>query len=247
MWDNAPLLRAIASTLFFCSVVAILYGAGHYVVHSPKLLPIQSVRLMEVPQRVVAAEVLAKVRQEVQGNFLTVDIDRLRKTLEQLPWVRKVSIRREFPNRLAVVFEEHQPLARWNDGALVNTQGEVFVAETAQELPGFIGVEGSSQEVTKHYAQFNQQLAVLNLQVKKLVLSPRHAWQLQLSNDMVVELGRVEIAPRLARFVAVYPYSLGAGQEVLMPKTKGSVAQVIQVVDMRYRNGFTVRMRRGNV
>lgn len=245
MWDNAPLLRGIASTLFFCSIVAILYGAGHYIVHSPRLLPIQSVRLQDVPQRVVAADVLARVRQDVQGNFLTVDIDHLRRSLETLPWVRKVSIRREFPNRLAVVFEEHQPLARWNEAALVNTLGEVFVAETAQELPGFIGVEGSSQEVAQHYAQFNRQLAALNLQVKKLVLSPRHAWQLHLSNEMVVELGREAMQPRLARFVAVYPYSLGAA----VPEGKGAAVMqghAVQVVDMRYQHGFTVRTRRGN-
>ncbi len=249
MWDNAPLLRSVSSALIFFSVLAMLYGAGHYVVHSPKLLPIQSVRLMDVPGRIAVADVLAKVRQDVQGNFLTVDIDRLRKSLEKLPWVRKVSIRREFPNRLAVMFEEHQPLARWNEVALVNQQGEVFVAESKQVLPGFVGVEGSSAEMSQQYAKFNQQLAVLNLQVQQLVLSPRHAWQLHLSNKMVVELGREAMQLRLARFVSVYPYSLGAAQDVLAQTGKGAAVMsghAVQVVDMRYQNGFTVRMRHGN-
>ena len=213
MWDNAPLLRSIASTLFFCSVVAMLYGAGHYLVHLPQLLPIQSVRLAAAPERVVADDVLRVVRQEVQGNFFTVDIERLRRSVEELPWVRNVSIRREFPNRLAVQFEEHQPLARWNDVALVNRQGEVFVAETAQKLPVFIGHEGSSAEMSQQYEKFSQQLRALNLQLAQLVLSPRHAWQLHLSNDMVVDLGREAMQQRLARFVAVYPYSLGAAQQ----------------------------------
>lgn len=237
MWDNAPLLRGMASMLFFCSIVVMLYGAAHYVVHMPKLLPIKSVRLANAPERVMSDEVKAVVRQVVQGNFLTVDIDTLRRSLEKLSWVRNVSVRREFPNGLVVQFEEHQALARWNDVALVNRQGEVFAAETMQVLPRFTGYEGTSAEVAQQYAKFGAQLAALNLQVKQLALSPRHAWQLHLSNDMVVELGREALSQRLARFIAVYPYGLAP---------QGDVEREIQVVDMRYRNGYAVRRRQGN-
>lgn len=231
MWDNAPLLRAIAGTLFFFSVTALLYGAGHYAVHRPELLPIRTVRLNDVPQRVSADEVRDVVRQSVQGNFLTVDIDKVRHTLEKLSWVRNVSVRREFPNTLAVQFEEHKALARWNDTALVNQQGEVFAAETTQQLPRFTGYEGTSMEVAQQYAKFSAQLEKLDLKVVQIALSPRHAWRLQLSNDMVVELGREAMGQRLARFVAVYPYSLA------------TEAQLNAVVDMRYKNGLTVRRR----
>ncbi len=234
MWDNPPLLRSIANALFFGSVLAMLYGAGHYLVHMPKLLPIQNVRLVAAPQRIDAAEVLAVVRSEVRGNFLTVDIDRLRLSLEKQPWVRRVSIRREFPDRLAVKFEEYQAMAHWNDEALVNSQGEVFVAQTTQNLPRLNGVEGSAVEVTQQYAKFSEKLAPLHLQVTQLSLSPRHAWQMQLNNDMVVELGREAMDERLARFVSVYPYGLGA--------LSGHVPG-LQVVDMRYRHGFAVRER----
>lgn len=240
MWDNASLLRSIASALFFCSVVLVLYGMVHYVVHLPQLLPIKTVRLVAVPGRVVTADVQAMVRQDVQGNFLTVDIDKLRHSLEKLPWVRNVSIRREFPSSLALSFEEHQPLARWNDVALVNRQGEVFAAETTLKLPRFIGYEGTSAEVAQQYAKFSVQLAVLNLQVMQLALSPRHAWKLYLSNNMVVDLGREAMGQRLARFVSVYPYSL-------QPQEGATHESALQVVDMRYRDGFAVKKRHGNV
>lgn len=234
MWDNAPLLRSIANTLIVLSVCAVLYGATYYAVHLPGLFPLQSVRLNEVPQRVEAAEVLRAVRNEVRGNFFTADIERLRLTLEKLPWVRTVSIRREFPHRLTVQLEEHQALARWNNTALVNRQGEVFlagndrVADSGQALPGFSGQDGTAGEVAQLYAQFSRQLAALDLQVTQLSLSPRHAWQLRLSNGMVLELGREDMQQRLARFVEVYPYSLAA------------VQSKVRYVDLRYRNGFAV-------
>jgi cell division protein FtsQ len=228
MWDNAPLLRSIANVLILFSMGAVLYGAVHYVTHLPGLFPLQSVRLRDVPQRVDAEQVLQAVRNDVQGNFFTVDIERLRQSLEKLPWVRNVSIRREFPRSLEVRLEEHQALARWNDAALVDQQGEVFMADSRQTLPRFIGQDGTAAEVTQYYAQFSQQLAALDLQVTRLALSPRHAWQLRLSNGMVLELGREDMQQRLARFVEVYPYSLAAVQDK------------VKYVDLRYRNGFAV-------
>jgi cell division protein FtsQ len=285
MWDNAALLRSIANALFVFSVLAALYGAAYYAAHLPGFFPLRSVRLNAAPQRVDGAGVLQAVRNEVRGNFFTVDIERLRQSLEKLPWVRGVSIRREFPYRLAVQLEEHQALARWNNAALVNQQGEVFVAESKrvmpqaaprpdqvrvsdettsqstrltynanqvagyggvpladasgtsrppldggseQVLPSFIGPDGAAAEVTQHYAEFSRQLAALDLQVTQLALSPRHAWQLRLSNGTVLELGREDMQQRLARFVEVYPYSLAA------------IQGKVKYVDLRYRNGFAV-------
>lgn len=228
MWDNAPLLRNIANWLFGFSVCAVLYGAIYYVTHLPSLFPLQSVRLMVQPQRVDAGEVLQVVRNEVKGNFFTVDIGRLRKSLEKVPWVRGVDIRREFPSRLELQFEEHQALAHWNNSELMNQQGEVFAAQSKQVLPEFFGPDDSAAEVTQYYTQFEQQLAGLDLQVEQIVLTPRHAWQLHLSNGMVLELGREDMQKRLARFVRVYPYSLAA------------IQQRVRYVDLRYRNGFAV-------
>jgi cell division protein FtsQ len=228
MWDNAVLLRNIANTLIFLSVSAMLYGAIFYAVHFPGLFPLQSVNLSTAPQRVDPAAVEQVVRNEVQGNFFTVDLERLRQSLGKLPWVRNVSIRREFPHRLEVELEEYQALARWNNSALVNSQGEVFIAKSEMVMPDFVGQEGTAAEVTLQYAQFSQQLAALDLQVTRLVLSPRHAWQLRLSNGMVLELGREDMQQRLARFVAAYPYSLAA------------IQSQVKYVDLRYSNGFAV-------
>jgi cell division protein FtsQ len=235
MWDNASLLRGIANALIALSVLAVLYGVINYAVHLPGLFPLHNVRLSATPQRVDATDVLQVIRTEVQGNFFTVNIERLRKSMEKLPWVRSVSIRREFPYRLIVQLEEHQALARWNNHALVNQQGEVFVARSEQVLPNFSGPDGTATEMTQHYTNFNQQLAALNLQAGQITLSPRRAWELRLSNGMVLELGREDLQQRLARFVAAYPSSLKT--EDRGQSTEGRVAYV----DLRYRNGFAVR------
>jgi len=228
MWDNPTLLKHTSTALFAVSVLLLLYSALHYALHQPDLLPIRSVKLTAAPVQVDAEQVLQVLREQVRGNFFTVDIEQLRIELEKLAWVRQVNIRREFPNRLSVELAEHQALAHWNNQALVNSYGEVFNAATSAPLPDFSGQVGNSAQVAEQYALCNTQLAKVNLQVQSIALSPRFAWQLRLDNGLVLELGSREMQARLARFVEVFPYSLASQQSV------------VKSVDLRYRNGFAV-------
>lgn len=232
MWDKPHLLRMISSMLFGISLVLALYGALHYVLHLP-LFPLRALQLSAAPQRLDATQIEAVVRNELRGNFFTVDLESTRHAFEKLPWVRKASVRRHFPWRLEVDLEEHVALAHWSDTELVNTHGEVFAATTSEALPKFIGQPDSAAEVTQMYREFGAQLAPLQQEVAQISLSPRHAWQLRLGNGMALELGRDQPQQRLARFVAVYPYSIAPLQHMA------------SYVDLRYQNGFAVYLPGG--
>ncbi|HAF46011.1 MAG TPA: cell division protein FtsQ [Gallionellaceae bacterium] len=246
MWDNAPLLRSIANALFGISLALVLYGVARYVLQLP-VFPLRAVELTAAPQRVPVEALEKVVREKVSGNFFTVDLEQTRQAFEQLPWVRKVSVRRKFPWSLEVEVEEQVVLARWNGTELVNTHGEVFAGEcervmpkasgtrrhppcgeVEQVLPAFIGQPDSSLQVAQMYAELGAVMQPLQQQIVQLSLSPRYAWQVKLDDGMVIELGREEMQQRLARFVAVYPYSLAA------------MARSVRHVDLRYRNGFAV-------
>lgn len=229
MWDNHHLLRSIANLLFGVSVVLVVAGAARYVLRLPEF-PLNTVELVAAPQRVSEEELQKVVREQVSGNFFTVDLERARKGFETLPWVRKVSVRRKFPWGLQVDVEEHVALARWNKTALVNTHGEVFAAQATEALPDFVGQADSAAQVTQMYGELNTSLIPLRQQIAQISYSPRFAWQVKLDDGMVLELGREEMQTRLARFVQVYPYSLAAN------------VQAVRHVDLRYRNGFSVYM-----
>ena len=232
MWDKPQALRQLANTLLGISLLLVLFGTVHYTVHLP-VFALNAVQLTAAPQRVDAAQVDQIVRNELSGNFFTVDLEGVRKAFEKLPWVRKVSVRRHFPWRLEVDLEEHVALASWNGAELVNTHGEVFAGESEQGLPKFIGQTDTATEVTRMYRAFGDQLAPLKQQVVQISLSPRRAWQLRLNNGMVLELGREQAQERLARFVAVYPYSLA------------SISRTVNYVDLRYSNGFAAYLPGG--
>jgi cell division protein FtsQ len=161
--------------------------------------------------------------------------------------VREARVERRWPDTLVVSLVEHVPLARWNDNALVNEAGDVFVAAADTRLPRLIGPEDSSDEVVAAYRRHQAALAPLGMTIRELRLSPRRAWRMQLENGMQLALGREQTDARLARFVALYPRLFGA-----QPSASETAAQAVApvaaaplTVDLRYPDGFAVRLPGG--
>jgi cell division protein FtsQ len=232
MWDDAVKLRRLSNALFGVSALVMAFGVAHFAVHLP-VFPLTTLELEKPPAHVAVADIEEVAHNDVRGNFFTVDIENVRKSLERLPWVRRASVRIEFPWKLKVELEEQVAAAHWNDTELVNTYGEVFAGNSNVNLPRFYGQTGTSTEVSQMYRAFNDQLAPLSMKVTHISLSPRRAWQLRLENGMALQLGREEMQQRLARFIAVYPYSLA------------KMASSASYVDLRYKNGFAARLPGG--
>jgi cell division protein FtsQ len=228
MWDNAAALNRSANLLHGAAALLIFYGCIHYVVHLP-VFPLRDIRVIGDVGHVTNEQVAAVIARELRGNFFTVDLAQAREAFEKLPWVRKVNVRRQWPDRLEVTVEEHQPLARWGSTALVNAHGEVFEAAISSKLPVFFGPEGTAVEVVARYAEFDRLLAPIGRKVALITLSARRAWQLRLDDGMVLQLGRENLEARLAGFVSAYQ------------RTVARLPQPPSHVDLRYSNGFAVR------
>ena len=101
----------------------------------------------------------------LKGNFFTVDLDTARTAFEQMPWVRHASVRRVWPNALAVTLEEFKPLGTWGSDQLVSVDGELFTAnqgELDDDLPAFDGPDGTAKEVVARYRDFTKWFAPLD-------------------------------------------------------------------------------------
>ena len=232
MWDNPRRLNAAAGFLVGLALFAFALAGFRVMVRSP-WFPVRSVEVL-TPLRHAPREAIERiVQREIDGNFFAVHIGELRLALEQVPWVRRAEVRRVWPDRLEIALEEHVALARWAAGGAVNTHGERFEGTGGDDLPLFVGPEGSEAELAAHYAGFARLVEPLGSRVERLVLTPRYAWQLRLANGVNIVLGRdAEVAEkRLERFVGVYP------------ETVGRLPGRHDYVDLRYANGFAVRVK----
>jgi cell division protein FtsQ len=207
----------------------VLYAVLIIVIRLP-IFPLREVRVSGQIVHTTREQVDAIVRQQLRGNFFTLDLERTRLTFEKLPWVRRANLRRAWPDRLEVSVEEHVPVARWRDIGLVNTYGEVFEAASNARLPVFTGPEGAAPEMVENYRGFRELLLAIGREPLELRLSDRRAWALRSSDGYFLELGRQDMSARLARFVAGYEKAVAQ----LRPGTYR--------VDLRYPNGFAVRV-----
>ena len=232
MREEPGFLDRLAKLLYAVASVMVLYGVGFLVINLPAF-PLREIRVNGELAHLTREQIQLVISRELKGNFFTLDLHRARVAFEKLPWVRSVSVRRTWPDRLDVTLEEHVTLARWGTLALVNTYGELFQAAAPGEYPVFIGPADSVKEVTEHYHLFNKALQPARLKPAQVMLTPRRAWQVKTESGLVIELGRDHARERLDRFVAVYDRSVG--------KNPAWVASV----DLRYVNGFAARLKPG--
>lgn len=231
MWDNPRILNMAAGALVSIAAVA-LCAAGVYLLWKSPLFPIREIEITTPLQHTTKGEIEAATRGRIAGNFFAASPDEVRLALERLPWVRKASVRRVWPDRLQVEIEEHVAFARWGDDALVNTHGERFQGRSDAALPLFVAPGGTEREVAFRYARFAALLAPLGAPLERVVLTQRLAWQLRLRGGLEIMLGRDadQGEERLRRFVAVYEHTLKN-----MPRRH-------EYVDLRYPNGFALRV-----
>ncbi len=239
MWHKPQLLNALADLLTLVAAAALLGGMAVWLARVPSL-PIKEVVFVESLVHTRRGEVEQVLSSALRGNFFSLDLNAVRLTLEQLPWVRRAQVRRVWPARLEVSVEEHRPLARWGEGQaeMVNSYGEVFAAlvpeSAAGHLPLLSGPPGTAREVLERYAEVSNLFSTVGERPVRLSLSSRLAWQVHLETGMRIEVGRdnpkLPLSARLKRFVEAYPELIG--NQALRP----------EVVDLRYPNGFAMKL-----
>lgn len=238
---DVRLINAVASAIFALALAAALVAAAMWLSRSP-LFEIRGIRVEGDLQRISAETLRVSAAPRLAGNFFSADLAAARAAFEAVPWVRRATVRRIWPDRLVVHIEEHRATALWQaderDDRLVNQQGEVFAANVGdvedEALPTFSGPEGSSAAVLGLYRRLLPLLRPLDMEIEQLQQSSRGSWRVLLDSGASLELGRGsedEVFARTQRFV----------------RTLGQVTEryraPLEHADLRHADGYAVRLR----
>ena len=192
------------------------------------------IRWLEVEggfQRVSAEQLRASLMPMINTSFFTLDLQGLHEAAARNAWVSSIRVVKRWPDTVLVHVNEYAPLAHWNSGSLISTEGQSFEVPEADDIQGLPWLYAPSErldEVLAHWSRFSEQLAPIGLEIARLKLDRRGSWSLQLSNGTLVQLGRDELEMRLSRLMSSWS-SLNTGAE-----------RIPQDVDLRYSNGFAV-------
>jgi cell division protein FtsQ len=225
-----------------------LYWMRDRLYHSPRFdVAITEINgLQNIPQN----QVLVKIRelQQPDRNLMRLDLDRLRRSLELIPWVKTVVVRRVLPDKLMIDIEEREPVAfaRVAQGTLL-IDGEGILLENNPEnlsqsdFPVILGMEsGYVPEVLRRnrerialYQQLMRSLnrggAGLSRDLSEVHLQDPGNVSVILNGDTVlVYLGRDGFQEKFRRYLA-------ASKE-LKKKYRN-----LDSVDLRYRDQVVIK------
>ncbi len=220
--------------IFLLLLMLVCGGLAVAYVYQNEILPVRQVQIDGSLDHVNLAEVEKALLPYVQHGLLGIDVTALQNSLITLPWIAQARVSRMWPDTVHVWLAEPQAVALWANNGIVSEEGRVYYlppGETLPNLPVFEGLEGQSQLMLSHYQDMQLILQPLDLQVQRLILTPRQSWEVQLNNGIRVRLGQQDTLPRLERFVSAYPH------------LTADPTQPIDYVDLRYPNGLAVKVR----
>jgi cell division protein FtsQ len=199
-------------------------------------------KILERPLKSVAVEgqfeylskdrAMALILEDIDGDFLHVNLERLKEMLEADPWVEHVFLSRRWPDTLVVKVAEQKPIARWDANGFLNQRGDIIrVKETDKlvGLPWLQGNEASAREIMQQYEDLSTLLRSRGLEIITLTCDNKKSWRIKLKNDIEIAIGRDQVMEKMRRFVTVYDNFLS------------SVWSDVKAIDVRYRNGVAVR------
>jgi len=192
---------------------------------------ISSIEISGPFQRVTALQIEEAISTEIDAGFVGADLDRIQDRIVALPWIDQARVARRWPSRISITVTEQVPAAIWGESGLLNTRGELFVAEARHppaELPRLSGPDDRSAEVARRYLSVRDQLIPTGLDLRRVHLDARGSWEMTLNNGIEVRLGRRNVTERTDLFLNVVT-------DIITGHSKE-----IDYVDMRYGNGFTI-------
>lgn len=193
--------------------------------------PVVKVRIENEWQHVSELEVRRQLSGYLGAGFFDFDVAGLKRELETQPWIRQASVKRLWPDSIALNLREEIPIARWGEQELLNQQGEIFTPaeiERLNNLPVLSGPADSQIAVMQQYQLLNELVFPAGLRLTSLSLSQRGSWELTLNEQLDITVGRVKVIPRVNRFLEFYAQVPAADRAAI-----GSV-------DLRYDNGLAV-------
>ncbi len=238
-FDNPSLKSTPTKDYFFggvflllvvISIITAVYSTVSWMTDSQRL-PLSRVmiegKLTHVSPNEVQ-DVLSKVSN--MGTFMTQDVNSLQAALKTLPWVKQVSVRKQWPDLIKAYIVEYKANAIWNSNALLNADGKVFngnPADVNSNIVNLYGPDGSSEKVLSVWETSNRLLKPLGRTITSVVLNERRAWQIILDNGIRLELGKDSRENRLNRFIQLY-------------RRLGDKAEQVSYIDLRYDTGAAI-------
>lgn len=227
MWDNYRALNKVSLGLVFISLMLFSYALLKVSFNS-ELFTVNRINFVGDINHVSRDQFSSVVVNTFKGGFFNLNLREAKDSLEQLPWIKNVEIKRNWPNAIDVLVSERDAMAQWGNGGLLDNSGHIFNGAADKRLPILSGPYGQHEVVVAQYLSLIALLKPYGLTFDRLWLTKQNSWFGRLSNGTLVAMGEQNLASRLKRFMR------------FLPESQSRYGSDVEFADLRYANGFSV-------
>ena len=199
-------------------------------ISSKDLFPINGLKI-EAPYHFISRHHIQKILQPyLNQSYLMFSEKKLKKDIKKIPWAETVNVKKTWPDRIVVQIMERIPVAIYNN-MLLSEKGDLFKSlktKKFSDYPRFYGPNTQQKDVLHIYEKLSKLLKTQDLFISEIHLRENQAWDITLSNGVILRLGKQDIEQRLSRFVQVYSKLFAARFDR------------ISSIDLRYSSGIAV-------
>ncbi len=240
------MLLATATIMTFSTVILLIADN----LYRPDAFKIEQIKFKGAFVNLTPEEVQTVVQKEKMGNYFSVELDKIKKQVEAIDWVRSADVRREWPDTLLISLKEHRPVMKWQTVGetksnksgtekWVSLAGSVITIDEPLDLRSPLVLNGPDHDAGQMLlkaVQWQKRLAMSGLEIRSITLSASQAWSMELALDtkgstFELLLGRENIVQRLDRFQVLFDRQF-----------KGRGVSLLRV-DARYPDGLAVDQR----
>lgn len=229
--NRMPMSRRVLAVALFAGVGAALVALVVVINR-----PVQIVRVTGDLSTAERDAVQTAVSQRLEGGVLAVNLNDVVANVLALQWPRDVRARRIWPGIVEVSVAKDPIVARWGDGFVLNSIGEVIDAPGVPDttLPLIRCVNANGARAMQIFQALGQVLSDTQLKIAEVDEDALGEWRVRFANDITVALGHEDLLERAERFARVYRAVIA------------SRLTEVDHVDARYRNGVAVGWRRND-
>jgi len=222
--------------VFLLTTPLVLAVTAYQWIQDPENLTITSVEVTGDFTILDKKQLKPLIESYAKTNLYLLDDENLEKAIENNPWVHSAALTHVWPDKLIVKIYEQKPVAHWGKTQMLAENGEIIKASMAKhkgELPLLYSPNDKGRNMATGFIQIRKMMKGFPVKLVEFKEDARGSWRIKLENGITLKIGREHQAKRLKRFMVAYEQSL---HEVL---------DKINVVDLRYTNGFAVKWKKG--
>lgn len=248
-FDSAalPKLRVDPKLKLFLGLAGLLVGLGLFAVvvtdglYNPRQFNINRITLSGDAAHVDRSGLQQSVVEMIDGNYFSLDSNKIIEAIHVLPWIEKVRLRRQWPDTLMIDIEEYQPIALWGEDRWLTTTGKLVTLPLPSNiaLPQLDGPPGEADTLWPKYQEWSSLFAQNGLHLRNLSLSRQHLYTLKIAyttrqeksiKGFTMILSDLNADSQLRAF-------LESRRQALI-----EYPGLIKTVDLRYPSGFSVSL-----